>query len=227
MLAEVDFDFVDICTRPYSHAPLTRLAADRGFPVLCQKPFCTSLEEARATVEYCEAAGAPLMVNENYRWQVWYQKAKEVLSSGALGAPFCAVIQERARLSLPRFDHPQAYLAEMPRLIVYELGTHYLDVMRFLFGEPETIYARLQRISPHMAGEDMAHITLGYPNLTAVITASWASVPAPLEEGSAASVTRPPRFEIDATEGTLVVGEDCEPVHRLRATNVAAGAGRF
>lgn len=30
MLEEADLDFVDICTRPYSHSALSKLAADRG-----------------------------------------------------------------------------------------------------------------------------------------------------------------------------------------------------
>jgi predicted dehydrogenase len=30
MLDEAELDFVDICVRPYSHAPLTKLAAERG-----------------------------------------------------------------------------------------------------------------------------------------------------------------------------------------------------
>ena len=45
------------------------LAADRGLPVLCQKPFCTSMEEARDVVEYCRQAGVRLMINDNYRWR--------------------------------------------------------------------------------------------------------------------------------------------------------------
>jgi predicted dehydrogenase len=81
MLNQAEIDFVDICTRPYSHAALTRLAAERGLPVLCQKPFCTSLDEAREVVESCDRVGVRLMVNENYRWQAWYRKAKEVIAS--------------------------------------------------------------------------------------------------------------------------------------------------
>ena len=43
MLKHGGLDFVDVCTRPYSHAALTKLAADHVLPVLCQKPFCTSM----------------------------------------------------------------------------------------------------------------------------------------------------------------------------------------
>jgi predicted dehydrogenase len=126
MLAEANLDFVDICTRPYSHTTLTKLAAERGLPVLCEKKsFCTSLEEAQELVDYCNRADIRLMVNENFRWQAWFRKAKEVLDTGALGDVFMAKVYQRSRLTLPHFSHAQAYLADMPRLAVYELGIHF------------------------------------------------------------------------------------------------------
>jgi predicted dehydrogenase len=207
MMEEGELDFVDICTRPYSHASLVKLAAQRGLPVLCQKPFCTSLDEAREVDGFCRSAGVRLMINENYRWQAWYRKAKELLAVGALGAPFLAVIHKRDRMTLPDFKHPQTYLAEMPRLIVYEVGVHFLDTFRFLFGEPDTLYARLHRVSSDMKGEDVQMITLGYPGLTGLINTSWASVPVPgldepVDDRGALAL---PRLEIDGTQGTLTL----------------------
>jgi predicted dehydrogenase len=150
------------------------------------------------------------MINENFRWQAWYRQAKEMLASGALGAPFLARLTERTRFTLPSFSHPQAYLAEMPRLAVYELGVHFLDTFRFLFGEPETIFARLHHVSPHVKGEDVQLITLGYRHMTALIQHSWASVPVPMVDTSPElhDYPPPPRLEIEGTEGTLILQAD-------------------
>jgi predicted dehydrogenase len=209
MLLREELDFVDICTRPYSHASLAQQASDRGLHVLCQKPFCTSLEEAERVVAGCEQAGVRLMVNENYRWQAWYRKAKELLAAGAVGDPFQAKIQERWRATLPRFESEQAYLAEMPRLIVYEMGVHYLDTFRYLFGEPQAVTARLHHVSPQVQGEDVQVILLAYPRMTGLIDSSWVSVPVPgldtLLDGS------PPltaRLEIDGSLGTIYLSPD-------------------
>jgi predicted dehydrogenase len=209
MLDKADIDFVDVCTRPYSHAPLIGLAAERGLPVLCQKPFCESLDQARNVVEFCDKAGIRLMVNENFRWQAWYRQAKSLLDSGALGEPFFAITHRRIRMTLPKFKHAQAYLAEMPRLIVYEVGVHYLDTYRFLFGEPSSIFARLHHISPDVRGEDVQLITMGYGDLTCLINNSWASVPVPgLDKPDADYDIRAPRLEIDGTKGTLSLNCD-------------------
>jgi predicted dehydrogenase len=211
MLDEADLDFVDICTRPYSHASLSRLAANKGLPVLCQKPFCESLGEAREVIDHCDQAGVRLMINENFRWQAWYRKIKELLNSGQLGKPFFARIHRRLRVSLPEFDHRQAYMQEMPRWAVYEVGVHYLDVFRFLFGDPDIIYCRLHYVSPHVKGEDVQLITAGYKNLTCTVNQSFASVPLP-------GIDRPDvtpnawniahGLQIDGTRGTLILKPD-------------------
>jgi len=209
MLDEAELDFVDICTRPYSHAALSKMAVDRGIPVLCQKPFCRDIPEAQEVVEYCHQAGVRLMINENFRWQVWYRQIKEILNSGILGDIFFAKFHQRNRLTMPRFDHDQGYFTEMEQLLLYEVGTHLLDVSRFIFGEPETVYARLHQISPDVVGEDVYALTLGYPDMSVIIHDSWASVPIP--EMDRPDFERPyhPRLaEIDGTKGTLVLKAD-------------------
>ncbi len=208
MLRFGGLDFVDVCTRPHSHAPLVRLAADSGLQVLCQKPFCTSLEEARETVAYCQRAGVRLMVNENFRWQAWYQKAHDLLTEGRLGRPFLAVMHQRNRLSLPRFTHYQTYFKDMEKALIYEVGTHQLDVMRFLFGEPDSVYARTHRISPEFKGEDVEVIVLGYPTLTCVIHDSWASVVIPDMYRPEQRQWYPRLLEIDGTDATLRIAAD-------------------
>jgi predicted dehydrogenase len=211
MLDQAELDFVDICTRPYSHTPLTKLATERGLPVLCQKPFCESLEEAQELVELCDAKGVRLMINENFRWQAWYRQAKEVIESGALGRPFCTSLHKRHRLTMPTFEFRQAYMTEMPRLVLYEMGVHYLDTFRFLFGEPDRVCARLHHISPDVAGEDVQVLTLGYQDLTVLINHSWASVPVPgldYPDVAGPEIGFPPRLEIDGTEGTLALSAD-------------------
>lgn len=211
MLEQAELDFVDICTRPYSHTPLTKLAAQRGLPVLCQKPFCESLQEAQELVEFCQRAGVRLMINDNFRWQAWYRQAKEVLESGVLGKLFCTSLHKRYRITLPTFEFRQTYMAEMPRFVLYEMGVHYLDTFRFLFGEPDWIFAHLQHVSPDVAGEDVQLITLGYQGLTVLINHSWASLPVPGLDHPGAdgpNLASPPRLEFDGTEGTLALGAD-------------------
>ena len=85
LLDHEQLDFVDIITDVGTHASLTRLAAERGLNVVCQKPMATSLEEARAMVETCQQAGVQLLINENWRWQFPIRQFKRILSEGRIG----------------------------------------------------------------------------------------------------------------------------------------------
>jgi predicted dehydrogenase len=155
-------DFVDIATRPDSHLSLTRIAADRGVAVVCQKPMAPTMPECIAMVEHCERAGVRLIIHENWRWQPWYREARRLVDAGAIGRPyhlgFCI------RTGDGRGETPysvQPYFRSMPRLLVFETLVHYLDTVRYLAGEFQELYCRLQRLNPMIAGEDYAVISAG------------------------------------------------------------------
>jgi len=178
MLAEHDVDFVDIATPPETHLELIRVSAAAGVHVLCQKPLAPSLGEIDEMVGIADAAGVQLVVNENMRYQAWYRKIHEVLESGRIGRPFRFVWTNRSRATLPTVTFgSQPYFSDMPRLVIYELGVHFFDTMRYLFGEPERLSATIGRASTEIAGEDNAVVLVSYDNMTAVMDISWASIP--------------------------------------------------
>nr|WP_281493969.1 Gfo/Idh/MocA family oxidoreductase [Jannaschia sp. S6380] len=158
-------DIVDIATPPQTHAMAIRQALDAGpRAIICQKPFCTSPEEAASMVTAAEAAGIPLIVHENFRFQPWFRAMKTALDDGAVGRPLNLTF----RLRPGDGRGPDAYLARqpyfqtMPRFLIHETGVHYLDTFRFLFGEPDGIYADLRRLNPAIRGEDAGHVILDY-----------------------------------------------------------------
>jgi len=157
LLANEQLDFVDIISDPDTHGRFVRLAADRGLPVICQKPLAPTLAEAEEMAAGCRAAGVPLLVHENWRWQAAIRALRAALDTGAIGRPF------RARLDMisgfPVFAN-QPFLATVERFILADLGVHILDVARFLFGEAERVYCRTQRVHRDIAGEDVATVLL-------------------------------------------------------------------
>jgi predicted dehydrogenase len=203
MLDELELDFVDIATRPSTHPELVMAAAARGLHVLCQKPLTDTLAESRRMVSVCEEAGVTLMVNENARHQAWFRRLKALLEESALGDPYYARFEMRRRWSLPEpsFDN-QPYFQEMPNLVVYEMGVHFLDTARYLFGEAETVYAKLKRISPHIAGEDVALLVADFDDLSCLIDTSWCSVPEPGPEVPWGPV------RVEGRAGTASLGHD-------------------
>src|SRR5882724_5609263 len=129
-------DFVDIATRADSHLPLVRLAASRKIPAICQKPMAANWADAVAMVDAAEAAGIPLMIHENWRWQPWYRAAKGILDRGEIGQPVTYWFRTRRNDgSGPAPYSHQTYFRAMPRLLIYETLVHHIDTARFLFGD--------------------------------------------------------------------------------------------
>jgi D-apiose dehydrogenase len=173
MLARETPDFVDIIAGVEAHQPLTALAAQHRVPVICQKPLGRSLEEARAMVEVCRAAGVPLFVHENWRWQAPLRALKKVLESGQLGTLVRGRIDYAN--SFPVFVN-QPFLKELDQFILMDIGTHILDVARFLWGEARELYCQTRRMHPEIQGEDVATVMLRMTSgLTVTANMSYAS----------------------------------------------------
>lgn len=183
LLDREPLDFVDIATAPSVHREQVLAAAAHGVHVLCQKPFATSPQEAGAMIAACRAAGVRCVVNENWRWRSWYRQLAAMLAAGTIGVPRYARFQYHADMllpgaagELPPLLQVQPYTARLPRLIVLEWGIHLLDVLRFLFGEVGSVYARMGRVSRLVAGEDWAVMALQFRSgVTGVVDISWVS----------------------------------------------------
>lgn len=165
-------DFVDVITDPSTHRELVELAARRGVAVVCQKPMAPTLDEAERMVETCAGAGVPFIVHENWRWQTPLRALKAALDTGRIGSPFRARIQYAN--SFPVFDN-QPSLKDVDQFILADIGSHILDVARFLFGEARRVYCQTRRVHPDIRGEDVATVMLDFGTLTCTCEMSYAS----------------------------------------------------
>jgi predicted dehydrogenase len=169
-----DLDFADIITDVDTHAPLTQKAAAKGLHVICQKPMAPNLETAREMVENCRKAGVKLYIHENFRWQAPVRKLKEIVTSGVIGKPF------KARVSFcsafPVFEN-QPFLAELDKFILTDIGSHVLDICRFLFGEARSLFCHTARVNPTIKGEDVANVLMQMQSgLSCYAEMSYASI---------------------------------------------------
>ena len=164
MLDAVKPDLVDIIVPPVMHMAFIEMCVARYIPIICQKPFTRSLAEAEAAVQLTEDASVPLFVHENFRFQPWHMKIKEMLDAGRVGE----VYQATFRLRPGDGQGPEAYLRRQPyfqkmeRFLVHETAIHLIDVFRGFFGEIETVTAELTQLNPHIAGEDAGFIIMKF-----------------------------------------------------------------
>ena len=159
-------DFVDIVTNPTTFSRFVELAASRGIPAICQKPMAPSVAVAEKMVRSCREAKVPFFIHENWRWQTTIRQFKQVLASGEIGLPFRARI--RMVSGFPVFKN-EPTLNKLEHFILTDMGTHILDVARFLFGESQTIYCQIHRVHPDIKGEDVATVMMLMGSQTTVV----------------------------------------------------------
>ena len=79
-------------------------------------------------------------------------------------------------------------------------GPHQLDVARFLFGEPTDVFARGAKVTSGPSAEELATVSLGYPDRIGHVEMHWATVgPQPFQ---------PDRLTVSGTKGTLQLEKD-------------------
>ena len=167
-------DFVDIITDVDTHEQFTIIAATKGIPVICQKPMAPKLTAARRMVSVCRQHGVPFFIHENWRWQTPIRSVKALINSGAIGEVFKARVTFCS--AFPVFEN-QPFLAELDQFILTDIGSHILDVCRFLFGEAETLYCQTRTINPRIKGEDVANVMLNMESgVSCFAEMSYASV---------------------------------------------------
>ena len=167
LLATETLDILDIVLPPVAHAETIRQGLAAGIKhIICQKPFCTSLDEARAITSEAAAADATLIIHENFRFQPWYRALKNELQAGRIGEPQ----QITFRLRPGDGQGPDAYLDRQPyfqtmsRFLVHETAVHWIDTFRFLCGDAVEVYADLRQVNPVRAGEDAGIIFMTHEN---------------------------------------------------------------
>jgi predicted dehydrogenase len=149
-------DFVDIITPPDTHLALTKLAADRGVHVLCQKALAPSVREATHIVDEASRAGIRFMVHDNFRFQPWHREFRRLLDGDTIGRLHSIACRTRMGdgWQSDAYLARQPYFRTMPRLLIFETGVHFIDTYRYLGGEVTRVFARLRRLNDAIAGED-------------------------------------------------------------------------
>lgn len=157
-------DFVDIATSPNTHVELCTVAAKNNCNIIVQKPLAPTFDDALKIKDLEAEYNIRIMVHENFRFQPWHRAIKSLLSSGTIGKP----LNTLWRMRMGDGWQPNAYLErqpyfrDMPRLLIYETGIHMIDTLRYYFGEPVVVHAKLKRLNPDINGEDTGMVFMEF-----------------------------------------------------------------
>jgi predicted dehydrogenase len=151
LLADEDVDAVLILTPQFTRVDLVKAAALAGKPMLVQKPLGRNERESRAILDAIEKAEVLMVPSFMHRFLPEVLKAMELLNEGLLGS----IRMVRVRNSTPGPAWSSWFYKKelVGGGVAIDLGAHGIDLVRWLVGEVESVYARVKQFNKtRMAG---------------------------------------------------------------------------
>lgn len=135
MLALPEIDAISVCTWNNSHAAISIAALNAGKNVLCEKPLCTTVEEAFEVEAAVRRSGKILQVGFVRRYASNTEVLKQFIDNGDLGEIYYAKAS-----CLRRLGNPGGWFSDKERSgggPLIDLGVHVIDICWYLMGKPK------------------------------------------------------------------------------------------
>lgn len=223
--AQERFDVVVVASPTGRHLEHTEAVVRAGVAVVVDKPLALDAPGARTLVEHARAAGVPLTVFQNRRWDDEQRTLRRLLAEGALGRVHRFERRWERWRPVPKDRWKENAVGDGGGLLL-DLGTHLVDSAVQLFGPVRSVRAELRSLTT--PAEDDVFLALDHTSGTTSHLAAGGLVGAPgprtrvLGDAGAYLVTS---FEGEPTpfaaldpgqghEGWLVRGDRLTPVPR-------------
>jgi predicted dehydrogenase len=157
VIADPEIDIVDVCTPNDSHAEIAIAAAAAGKAILCEKPLARDVAEAERMAAAVRKARVVNMLCHNYRRLPALALAREMIAGGELGE---RIYHFRARYAQDWIADPSFPLVWRSRAqeagsgSLGDIGSHLVDLARFLVGEFREVCATLETFVKERPRED-------------------------------------------------------------------------
>ena len=219
-----EVDIVSICTPSGTHADVALLAARAGKHLIVEKPLDITLPRADRIIAAARENGVKLTGVFPLRFRVGPGKAKEAIDGGRLGRIVLAD-------AYVKWHRPQEYYRGWHGTWALDGGgalmnqaIHSIDLLQWLVGPVDTIFARTATLGHDMETEDTASALLtfetGAIGVIQGATSCWPGDPA--------------KVELRGTAGTIVLEDgritawklsDSTPEEEARMTALEARDG--
>lgn len=151
LVADSEVEAVVAVTPNNVHAEILQACLHAQKPFLAEKPFTRTFEEAVPLLKLYEQHPVPAMFGFSYRYTPAFRYARELLREGKIGTVRSFSIQYLQGWGAASHDVP--YVWRFNKEItgtgtLGDLGSHMIDLARFLFGEFEELTAQMHTIIP-------------------------------------------------------------------------------
>ena len=192
LLAMREIRLTVIATPNDTHYSLARQCLEAGRDVVVDKPFTTTLDEARSLVEFAEKARRLITVYQNRRYDGDFQAIRELVGNGTLGR----IVRFETNYDRYRPQLKPGAWRETKRAgsgILFDIAPHLIDHALVLFGLPEAVTADIRIEREQAVADEAFDIMFRYPRGMRAVLRSTILAAAPR-----------PRFVLHGTQGSFV-----------------------
>lgn len=176
-LDESGADAVYVASPVFLHAPQTTASLKAAKHVLCEKPMAMNYAEAQSMVEAARDSGRLLGVAYYRRYYPKINRARDLIAQGVIGRPVLAWATCHSWLS-PGIEE-RSWLTDPAKAgggPLYDVASHRIDVLNYLFGKPWRVTAQLSNTVHKLEVEDCATVMVEYESrVRAVVDVRWNS----------------------------------------------------
>ncbi|MGH2332327.1 Gfo/Idh/MocA family protein [Thermoanaerobacter mathranii] len=184
LLKRADIDIVSIATYSGTHAEITINALKSGKHVIVEKPMALSIKDADEMIETAKKYNRKLTVCHQNRFNSTVQKLRKALEKNRFGK----LVHGVASIRWNRNDeyYKQASWRgtwEQDGGTLMNQGIHNIDLLQWMMGPVERLYAEADTFLRNIEGEDMGAAVLRFKNgVIGIIEGSACVFPKNLEE---------------------------------------------
>lgn len=215
-LRDPAIDAVYVATPVYLHAPQTIASLEAGKHVLCEKPVAMEYAQAKRMIDVARETGRTLGIAYYRRMYPKVQRARQLIADGVIGRPVYAEVNCHSWFN--NEDGRRSWVLDPAKAgggPLYDIASHRIDVLNFLFGTPARVCGQRSSIVHQNRVEDCATVMIEYENLArGVVDVRWHS-----------RIDRDD-FRVIGTDGEMVLTPLSGPrlVYADRAENLPAHA---
>lgn len=157
MLKKENIDIINICTPTHMHAQMAVDAADAGKHVVSEKPMALTLRDADRMIEAAKKNKVKLFVVKQNRYNPPIVKLKEALNQGRFGKIFYGKTTVYWQRDQSYYDeHAWFKTRQMGGGVLINQASHNIDMLCWLMGPVEKIYAKIDTMTHRIETEDFA-----------------------------------------------------------------------
>lgn len=157
-------DVIVVASPNRTHASLATQALENGLHVVVDKPFATSVGEARALVAVAQRTDRIITVFQNRRWDGDFLTLQRLLAEEVMGQALRFESRFERWRPIPRGTWRESGEPKDAGGLLFDLGSHIIDQALVLFGPARHVYAEIDVRRAGVEADDDSFVALTHAN---------------------------------------------------------------